>query len=82
MSDTNKTIFQWFMELPEKLWGFVDKIKEWSKEQKIFFYSMIATFFIISYLIVLPRYDCSTLNNKIACSYIEKQYEKKIEELN
>lgn len=82
VDSTNKSFLEWFMSLPDKIWLFVDKLKEWSKEQKIFFYSMIATLFIIGYLILLPRYDCVNLKNEKACALIEKQYEKKIEQLN
>lgn len=75
------TFLEWLSNLPDRLWGFVDKIRDWSKEQKIFFYSLVFTLLISLYLIVLPRYDCFKFKSQKACEFIELDYQKKIETL-
>lgn len=55
--------------------GLIVALRDYTRTQRLFLYSVLATLFLIGYFIVLPRWDCAH-NYKAACEYVDRTYQK------
>lgn len=68
---------EWFQNFLTNTLGFIDKLKTWTMTQRLFYYSILVTIFLVFYFIVLPRYDCTQLKITEACEFLKHEYIKK-----
>lgn len=51
----------------------IASLKDYNRTQRLFYYSVLITLFLVAYFIVLPRYDCAQ-GVAAACEFIERGY--------
>lgn len=64
----------WLRNLMERTLGMIAALRDYSRRQRLFLYSILITVFVIGYMVALPRYDCAH-GVKAACAYVEHTYQ-------
>jgi len=65
----------WWDSIVSVFTGGVDRLGSWNLTQRLFWYSVLASFFLVLYFIALPRFDCK-LGYQSACAYVDGRYAK------
>jgi hypothetical protein len=65
----------WWDSFKGALTANIERLKEWNRTQRLFYYSVLVTLFLVGMYVYLPRLDCATGRYPAACDAVNRSYQ-------